>query len=561
MSTFLNQQTFAVAPIMSGANIASSSIPLASVVGGTSLPTLAATQTWTGVDTFTQSVHAPSYTVSDANGNTFLGQTFNASSGSVTDNISLGVNVFGSLTSGSHNVAVGKFAFAQLTSGSANIALGYQSAANVSGGSNNTFLGENSGFAAFAGPFSNSTALGYSAIVTADNQIVIGTAAETTFIPGNLQLTLNGATNGYVLTSDASGNATWAAGGGGGGGDAYLAADQTWTGINTYTTAPVFSAATSALQITTDAADNLLLVSDASGNATWSNAYVPIQNYLSSINAPIHIGTNAGLTSPGTLAIAIGNDSGTNNQGAYSICIGVAAGRVQSKVAAVLIGINAGESLSGTTGEHSVAIGYQAGRNTLADNSIILNAGSSGIDSATSGFFVNPVRTTAGTTPLAVAYDTTNNEFMVPSGPLVVNGLNLATGAVSGYVLTSDGSGNGSWAASASPLSATVSTTNATATTLATIAVPSNQSVVITGYVVARNTSGTINDSTGGQFICTAVNTAGTVALASTPSVIVQATSTGSFNVVVSGTNLIVQVTGIAATNYSWKASYSVVVI
>lgn len=384
MSTFLNQQTFAVAPIMSGANIASASIPLSSVVGGTSLPTLAATQTWTGVDTFTQTVHAPSYTISDANGNVFVGTGLNASTFTVTGNVGIGVNSFGSMTTASANMAIGGYAFAQLVTGTKNVALGDQSGANVGGGNNNTFLGANSGLAAFDGPFSNSTAVGYGSIVSDDNQIVIGRSSETTFIPGNLQLTLNGATDGYVLTSDADGNATWAAGGGGGG-DAYLAADQTWTGINTYTTAPVFSATGSALQIT--------------------------------------------------------------------------------------------------------------------------------------------------------------------------------TGAVDGYVLTSDGSGNCSWAASSSPLGATVSTTNATATTLATIAVPSNQSVIITGYVVARNSSGTINDSTGGQFICTAVNTAGTVALASTPSVIVQATSTGSFNVVVSGTNLIVQVTGIAATNYSWKASYSVVVI
>jgi hypothetical protein len=561
MSTFLNQQTFAVAPIMSGANIASNTIPLASVVGGTSLPTLAGTQTWTGVDTFTQTVHAPSYTISDANGNVFVGTGLNASTFSVTGNVGLGVNSFGSMTTASGNLAIGGYAFAQLATGTQNIALGDHSGANVGGGDHNTFLGAYSGIDAFAGPFSYSTGLGYSAIVNADHQIMVGTVDETTFIPGNLNLTLNGATNGYVLTTDGSGNATWAAGGGGGGGDAYLADDQTWTGINTYTTAPVFSAASSALQITTGAANNLLLASDASGNATWSNAYVPIQNYLSSINAPILIGSSAGSGTNGLYGVAIGVQAANANLADYTVVIGVAAGRIQTRNGAVLIGSNAGESTVGTTGLSSVAIGLMAGQQTLADNSIILNASGAPLNSANTGFFVNPVRTTAGTTPLAVAYDTTNNEFMVPSGPLVVNGLNLATGAVSGYVLTSDGSGNGSWQAGSSPLAATVSTTNATATTLATIAVPSNQSVIISGYVVARNTSGTINDATGGEFVCTAVNTAGTVALASTPNVVVQATSTGSFNVVVSGTNLIVQVTGIAATNYSWKASYSVVVI
>lgn len=105
------------------------------------------------------------------------------------------------------------------------------------------------------------------------------------------------------------------------------------------------------------------------------------------------------------------------------------------------------------------------------------------------------------------------------------------------------------------PLVATTTTTDASVVTLATIAIPSNQAVTLEGTMVARNS--TFTDCTGGFFNATAINSSGVVTLIGTPVVAVNASSTASFNVSVSGTNMILSVSGIAATSYSWKATYS----
>lgn len=104
-------------------------------------------------------------------------------------------------------------------------------------------------------------------------------------------------------------------------------------------------------------------------------------------------------------------------------------------------------------------------------------------------------------------------------------------------------------------LVSTVTTVDATPTTLATISIPSNTAVTLNGNIVSRNS--TFTDSTGGFFNATAINNGGTVTLVGSPVVSVNATSTALFNVIVSGTNLIVKVTGIAATTYNWQATYT----
>ena len=68
--------------------------------------------------------------------------------------------------------------------GSNNTGLGYYSGKNLYSGTNNTFLGANTSSSITT--LSSSTAIGYNAQVTASNQIVIGTSAESTYIPGKL---------------------------------------------------------------------------------------------------------------------------------------------------------------------------------------------------------------------------------------------------------------------------------------------------------------------------------------------------------------------------------------
>jgi hypothetical protein len=78
--------------------------------------------------------------------------------------------------------AVGNASLFDCTTGYQNTALGASSGLNVTTGSFNTFLGYGSGFAS-SFQFNQSTALGYSALITQPNQIMLGTASETTVIP------------------------------------------------------------------------------------------------------------------------------------------------------------------------------------------------------------------------------------------------------------------------------------------------------------------------------------------------------------------------------------------
>lgn len=379
--------------------------------------------------TFLSTISGPSLTITNASNNTYVGLSLPSSVGS--NNTSLGNGNFASLGSGTGNIALGQQVFNVLSIGTDNAALGRQAGINASDAVRCTFVGPQSGFdATVFSQLTDSTAIGSGVELTASNQIIIGRSTETTYVPGNLNLQLNGPTNGYVLTSDASGNATWAV-------DSSTAtAWSTFPATQDVDMDGFGLDAVSSFQLTTGATNGYVLTSDASGNATWAAA--------------------------------------------------------------------------------------PSGASTWS------------------------------------TFPATQNVDMDGFGLTDVSSFQLTTGAGSGKILTSDGSGNASWTtAPVAPTVATVSTTDATPTTLATIAVPTGNAITITGTLVARNTAGTINNTTGGRFVATAVNTAGTVTLAGPPDVVVMATSTGTFNVVVSSTNLVVQVTGIAATAYNWSATYT----
>ncbi len=161
--------------------------------------------------------------------------------------------------------------------------------------------------------------------------------------------------------------------------------------------------------------------------------------------------------------------------------------------------------------------------------------------------------------------DATYGALTVANTWTVQNGFSLnplfPTGATVSYVPTCTNATTGAWTwqAVASSSSATVTTTDATPTTLVSVALTNGTSLTLSGTICARNSAFT--DATGGSFNATAVTTSGGVStLVPAPDVVTNQTSTATFNVIVTANNLIVQVTGIAATTYVWKASYTTLV-
>jgi hypothetical protein len=162
------------------------------------------------------------------------------------DNIAIGVNSlytnstgslniasgYGSLfynTTGSNNVALGYFANYYNTTGNNNTLLGYNAGttsipgnANTTG-SNNTFIGYNSG-PGTSTQLTNAIAIGYNALVSASNSLVLGgtgadavkvgigvtTPAAVLDVAGNVKIADGTQGTGKVLTSDANGLASWA---------------------------------------------------------------------------------------------------------------------------------------------------------------------------------------------------------------------------------------------------------------------------------------------------------------------------------------------------------------
>ncbi|RZS76067.1 beta strand repeat-containing protein [Pseudobacter ginsenosidimutans] len=140
-------------------------------------------------------------------------------------------------TTGNNNTAIGNEALSLNTTGSGNHAIGERALANNTTGINNTAMGNRAGQILFTG--SNNTAIGYNAQVpngNASNQVSIanviyaintdisgagnvgigtGSPATKLDVAGTTKTTnfqmATGAVNNYVLRTDASGNASWAA--------------------------------------------------------------------------------------------------------------------------------------------------------------------------------------------------------------------------------------------------------------------------------------------------------------------------------------------------------------
>lgn len=102
-----------------------------------------------------------------------------------------------------------------------------------------------------------------------------------------------------------------------------------------------------------------------------------------------------------------------------------------------------------------------------------------------------------------------------------------------------------------------VTTTNATVTTIHTLAIPASTTVMIIGYITARRTggaSGTAEDGAGYEFKAVYKNVAGTATIIGSATITAIGESQAGFDVtlVPSTSNVLIRVTGAANNNISW---------
>jgi len=121
-------------------------------------------------------------------------------------NTAVGYSTLQSNDDGIRNTAVGFGSLPLNNTGNQNTAVGNDAGLLLTGNSNyNTFLGGRTAVDTNLSLYSNSTALGYQATIDASNQIVLGTALESVYIPGSyVGIRTYNPGNGFTL--DVSGN-------------------------------------------------------------------------------------------------------------------------------------------------------------------------------------------------------------------------------------------------------------------------------------------------------------------------------------------------------------------
>jgi len=156
--------------------------------------------------------------------------------------------------------------------------------------------------------------------------------------------------------------------------------------------------------------------------AIGSNAAANTQSQNS-----VAIGSYAGETTQGSGCLALGYLAGRVSQGAASTAIGGLAGNDAQGASSVAIGYEAGKTLQGSS---CVAIGNQAGKTNQHNNSIILNATGSDLNSTqANSLFAKPVR--PATQTYVLGYNTTSGEISymdLPVAPITLDKTNNRVG-------------------------------------------------------------------------------------------------------------------------------------
>jgi len=414
-------------------------------------------------------------------------------------NMAIGYNALGANTTGISNIAMGYSALGSNNEGSNNVAYG-QSALNLSKGSQNTAIGYNSlGAVANA---NNNVGVGFYAgsnITTGANNISIGANSQIATPADSNQLNIGSAIFGTGL----SGSAISPAGN---------------IGIGTATPAEKLDVngktKTTTLQVTTGATAGYVLTSDATGNATWNAntasgdlRVVGLDNHLTQ---DAGVGSNGTSVGTGTGNIAIGATTlGNNTTGLNNVAVGTnalnlntsglrntAVGKDALKTSTTAgyntaVGTNALEAVTtgsnntgmgyramyaASTGNDNTAIGYNAlpGLTTGAGNTALGNLAGAALTSGSNNIAIgngtalpstaanqmnigNALFATGMTGTLAAPAGNIGIGTATPTEKLEVNGktktteLQVTTGATAGHVLTSDATGNATW--NAAPVS------------------------------------------------------------------------------------------------------------
>ena len=318
-------------------------------------------------------------------------------------------------SSGAQNTATGMGASNANTTGSYNTSHGYGALYATNTGNNNTGLGGNAGDNITTG--SNNTVIGYNAdasSATVSNEITLGDANITKFrVPGlNFIIKDSTATEDYVLTVDASGEAGWEAAGGGGASEINDLSD----GVTTTNSVGLGSGALAAITGTPNvvAVGKDALKSNTSGT---NNVAVGKESLKSNVTANNNT--------------AVGHGAFEQNTGSQNVAVGGGSANANT-TASYVSAVGYGALSANTTGNNNTGLGGNAGNNlTTGSNNTVIGYNAD----ASSATVSNEI--TLG--------DTNITKFRVPGLNFIIKD----STATDNYVLTVDSNGEAGWEAAA----------------------------------------------------------------------------------------------------------------
>lgn len=499
--TIAGVKTFSSAPVMSGASITASTVPVAAVVG--TAGALSGANAWTGTNTF--NTNLPTSTVTPTTSTQLITKAYADNAYSAAgSNVALGgTNAWTGTNSYNTNLPT-----STLTP------------------SSSTQLTTKAYVDSVAG----------SGILLSGANAWTGTNTYNTNLPTSVltpSLSTQLTTKAYV-DSMSAGSVTWAG-------------TNPWTGTNTFNTLLPTSTVTpsGATDLTTKAYTDATFVALAgaqtvAGVKTFSSA--PVMS-----GASITAGT---IAAAGVSGVA-GTLSGVNAwTGTNTFNTALPTSTVTPSASTDLI-----------TKAYADATYSAFGAVTLSGTNAW--TGTNSYNTALPTSTLTPAASTDLTTK---AY--TDATFVALTGAQTVAGVKTFTsnpkfssGATVSYVpVCSNVDGTWAWAPPEGAIPATVTTSDATPTTLLSVPLTTNAMVTLSGTVSAT-TADYATVTLGGSHVSSAVRASGSASLISTPVVIVMTASAASFNVVVSGNDLIVQVTGVAGQTINWKTEYNIVTL
>ena len=351
-------------------------------------------------------------------GNSVLG-TLGVNTGS--ENTAVGNGALYSNTSGSFNVAVGSTAIGYNNTQNYNTAIGYYAGAgggdNNSKGNNNTFLGANTYVS--GGAFSNSTAVGSDAVITASNQVMLGNSCTAN--AQSFTSTYDSLINGIRVGKGLGGISTNTAVG------ASALNDNTDGNDNTALGYQALKANTSGYDNTAIGVNSL--VKNETGRENISVGMNSLSSNVSGIQN-VAVGNGALYTNTGSYNTAIGYQALNSNQlETYNTAVGYNAGYSNRGNFNTFLGGNT--TLSTSTFTNSTAIGF--GAQITASNQIKLGTDSQYVTIGTKllaqtngdNCFIRNTNTVVGSA-LYLGVNTTDY-LTVYSGGIIVGGVTTST--------------------------------------------------------------------------------------------------------------------------------------